>query len=155
VESPVYFGLLQMIEGLGLRALEIPAHPRTGLDVTAFEETLRSQPVRALVITPTISNPLGSIMPDDERERLVRIAKRHDIPLIEDDVYGELVFDGTRPRPLRAFDDGPSEESNVILCSSVSKTLAPGYRIGWIAGGKWHDQIVRLKYSHTLACPTL
>lgn len=154
VESPAYFGVLQAIEGLGLRALEIPAHPRHGLDVSAFEETLRSQPVRALVVAPTASNPIGSIMPDDERERLVRITRRADIPVIEDDVYGELVFDGSRPRPLRAF-ASPSEDSHVILVSSVSKTLAPGYRVGWIAGGRWHDRIVRIKYSQSLACPAL
>jgi len=150
VESPAYFGVLQTIEGLNLRAIEIPANPRTGLDVSAFEETIRQQRVAAVVVTPTISNPLGAIMPDEERERLVRIAKRADIPIIEDDVYGELVFDGTRPRPLRAYDD-----EIVVHVSSVSKTLAPGYRVGWIAGGRWHDQIVRKKYSHSLACPAL
>jgi DNA-binding transcriptional MocR family regulator len=150
VESPAYFGVLQAIEGLNLRAIEIPAHPRTGLDVAAFEETIRQQRVAALVCTPTVSNPLGSIMPDDAREQLVRVARRADVPIIEDDVYGELVFDGSRPRPLRAFDD-----ENVVLVSSVSKTLAPGYRVGWIAGGRWHDRIVRLKYSHSLACPAL
>jgi len=154
VESPAYFGVLQAIEGLGLRALEIPAHPRTGLDVDAFEDTLRAQPVRALVVTPTVSNPLGSVMPDDDRERLVRITRRYDVPIIEDDVYAELVFDGSRPRPLRAF-AGPSEDSHVLLIGSVSKTLAPGYRVGWIAGGRWHDQILRFQYSHTLACPSL
>jgi DNA-binding transcriptional MocR family regulator len=154
VESPAYFGVLQTIEGLGLRALEIPANPRTGLDVSAFEDTLRVQPIRAIVVTPTVSNPLGSIMPDDERERLVRITRRHDVPIIEDDVYGELVFDGSRPRPLRAFAGG-SEDSHVLLVGSVSKTLAPGYRVGWLAGGRWHDQIVRLKYGSTLACPSL
>jgi len=150
VESPAYFGVLQTIEGLNLRALEVPSHSRTGLDVGAFEETIRQQRVAALVVTPTVSNPQGAIMPDDERERLVRICKRADIPIIEDDVYGELVFDGSRPRPLRAFDD-----EIVVHVSSVSKTLAPGYRVGWIAGGRWHDQIVRKKYSHTLACPAL
>jgi DNA-binding transcriptional MocR family regulator len=154
VESPSYFGVLQIIEGLGMRALEVPANPRTGLDVSAFEETVRSQQIRALVCSPTLLNPLGSIMPDDERERLVRITRRADIPVIEDDVYGELVFDGSRPRPLRAFAT-PSHDSHVLLVSSISKTLAPGYRIGWIAGGRWHDQIIRLKYGQTLACPSL
>jgi DNA-binding transcriptional MocR family regulator len=154
VESPAYFGILQGIEGLGLRALEIPAHPRTGLDVDAFEEAIRSQPVRALVIAPTLSNPSGSIMPDDDRERLVRITRRADIPIVEDDVYGELVFDGSRPRPLRAYAP-PGEESHVIYLSSVSKTLAPGYRVGWIAGGRYHDQIVRIKYGQSLADPAL
>jgi DNA-binding transcriptional MocR family regulator len=154
VESPAYFGVLQAIEGLGLRALEIPAHPRTGFDVSAFEEAIRTQPVRAVFVSPTISNPLGSIMPEDERERLVKITRRADIPIIEDDVYGELVFDGSRPRPLRSF-AGPSEDSHVLHLSSVSKTLAPGYRVGWIAGGRWHDQIVRLKRSQSLADPPL
>ena len=154
VESPAYFGVLQSIESLGLRALEVPASARTGLDVSAFEELLRSQPVRALVVTPTVSNPLGAVMPDDERERLVKITRRYDLPVIEDDVYAELVFDGARPRPLRAF-AGPSDDSHVLWIGSVSKTLAPGYRVGWIAGGRWHDQIVRLKYGHTLACPSL
>ncbi|HET9625461.1 MAG TPA: PLP-dependent aminotransferase family protein [Kofleriaceae bacterium] len=154
VESPAYFGVLQTIESLGLRTLEIPANPRTGFDVTAFEDALRSQPVRAIVVTPTISNPLGSVMPEDERERLVRVTRRYDIPIIEDDVYAELVFDGSRPRPLRAF-AGPSDDNHVLFIGSVSKTLAPGYRVGWIAGGRWHDQVVRLKYGHTLACPNL
>lgn len=154
VESPAYFGVLQAIEGLGLRALEIPAHPRTGFDVSAFEEAIRSQQVRAVFVSPTVSNPLGAVMPEDERERLVKITRRFDIPIIEDDVYGELLFDGSRPRPLRSF-AGPSEDSHVVLVSSVSKTLAPGYRVGWIAGGRWHDQIVRLKFSQSLACPPL
>lgn len=154
VESPAYFGMLHAIEGLGMRALEIPANPRTGLDVDALEEALRQQPIHALMCSPTLLNPLGSIMPEDARERLVRLTRRHGIPVIEDDVYGELVFDGSRPRPLRAF-AGPSEDSHVILVSSVSKTLAAGYRVGWVAGGRWHDQIVRHKYSQSLACPTL
>jgi len=154
VESPAYFGVLQAIESLGLRALEIPAHPRTGFDVSAFEEAIRAQPVRAVFVTPTVSNPLGAVMPEEERERLVKITRRHDIPIIEDDVYGELLFDGSRPRPLRSF-GGPSEDNHVLLVSSVSKTLAPGYRVGWIAGGRWHDQVVRLKFSQSLACPPL
>jgi DNA-binding transcriptional MocR family regulator len=154
VESPAYFGVLQAIEGYGLRALEIPAHPRTGFDVSAFEEAIRSQPVRAVFVTPTVSNPLGAVMPEEDRERLVKITRRADIPVIEDDVYGELLFDGSRPRPLRSF-AGPSEDSHVVLVSSVSKTLAPGYRVGWVAGGRWHDQIVRLKFSQSLADPPL
>jgi DNA-binding transcriptional MocR family regulator len=154
VESPAYMGVLQMIQSLGLRALEIPAHPRTGFDVSAFEEAIRTQTVRAVFVSPTVSNPLGAVMPEDERERLVKITRRYDIPIIEDDVYGELLFDGSRPRPLRSF-AGPSEDNHVVLVSSVSKTLAPGYRVGWVAGGRWHDQIVRLKNSNSLADPPL
>lgn len=153
VESPSYFGILQNIQNMGLRALEIPAHPRNGFDVDAFEAALATQSIRAVVLSPTISNPLGSVMPEDQRERLVKICLRRDIAIIEDDVYGELMFDGARPRPLRAFASG--EDSHVIHLGSVSKTLAPGYRVGWIAGGKWHAQIVRLKYGQSLADPAL
>ncbi|MCA1826439.1 MAG: PLP-dependent aminotransferase family protein [Myxococcales bacterium] len=154
VESPAYFGVLQTIERLGLRALEIPADSRDGLDVSAFEAALRSQPVKALFCTPTVSNPLGAIMPEGERERLVRMTRRAGVAIVEDDVYGELAFDGSRPRPLRAF-AGPGELSHVILVGSVSKTLAPGYRVGWIAGGRWHDRVVRIKRSQSMACPAL
>ncbi len=151
VESPTYFGVLQAIEGLGMRALEIPASPRVGMDLDALDEALRAGGVKAIMVQPNVSNPLGSIMPDDAKERLIKLARRHDLPVIEDDVYGDLVFDGSRPRPLRGFDD----DGRVLLVGSVSKTLAPGYRVGWIAGGRLHEQVVRLKYSTSLACPTL
>jgi len=121
------------------------------MDLDALEDALRSGPVRAIVTTANVSNPLGAIMPDEAKERLVRIAARHDLPILEDDVYGDLVFDGTRPRPLRAFD----KDGRVLLVGSVSKTLAPGYRVGWIAPGRWQEQVERLKFSQTLACATL
>lgn len=151
VESPCYFGLLQSIESLGMRALEIPGSSRTGIDLDALEEALRTAPVRAIVLTANVSNPLGAVMPDDAKERLIRIAQRHDLPVIEDDVYGELVFDGTRPRPLRAFD----KDGRVLLIGSVSKTLAPGYRVGWVAPGRYQEHVERLKFSQSLASPTL
>lgn len=151
VESPTYFGILQAIEGLGMKVVEVPAHPRTGFDLDALAATLRATPVRAIVCMPTAANPLGSVMPDDARARLYDLAVRHDLPIIEDDVYGDLCFDGTRPRPLKAFD----RDGRVLLCGSVSKTLAPGYRVGWIAAGRWQDAVERLKFSQSLACPTL
>lgn len=151
VESPAYFGVLQAIESLGLKVVEIPAHPRTGLDVGALADALRVTPIRAAVVTPTAANPLGSIMPDDAKAELYALAQRHDLALIEDDVYGELCFDGTRPRPLKGFD----RDGRVLLCGSVSKTLAPGYRVGWIAPGRYQDTVERLKFSQSLACPTL
>ena len=116
-----------------MRAVEIPGSPRTGMDLDALDEALRTGPIRAIVLSANVSNPLGAVMPDDAKERLVRTAERHDLPIIEDDVYGDLVFDGTRPRPLRAFAKG----GNVLTVGSVSKTLAPGYRVGWVAPGRW------------------
>lgn len=149
VESPLYFGLMQLVSDLGLRAIEVPLHPRTGLDLDALADVLRAAPVRAVLTVPSFSNPIGSLMPPDARERLVRMLGRADIPLIEDDVYGDLSFDGTRPRPAKAFD-----RERVLLCGSISKTLAPGYRVGWVAGGRYHKTIERLKLARTIASPT-
>ncbi|MEZ4402994.1 MAG: PLP-dependent aminotransferase family protein [Kofleriaceae bacterium] len=151
VESPTYFGILQTIEALDLRVVEVPAHPRTGIDLAALDDALTATPIRAIVTMPTAANPLGSIMPDEAKAELYRLAVRHDVPIIEDDVYGELCFDGTRPRPLKAFD----RDGRVLLCGSVSKTLAPGYRVGWIVPGRYQDAVERLKFSQSLACPTL
>ena len=151
VESPTYFGILQMLEQLGLRAVEVPAHPRTGLDLDALADALRAGPIRAVVVVTTGSNPLGAVMSDEARERLVRLVARHDIPLIEDDVYGDLVFDGSRPRPARAFD----RDGRVLLCGSTSKTLAPGLRVGWLAPGRYGPQVRRRQYALTLACASL
>jgi DNA-binding transcriptional MocR family regulator len=150
VESPTYFGVLQAIEALGLKAVEVPAHPRTGLDLDALEQVFKQGTVRGVLASPNVSNPLGAVMPDDAKERLVRLCARHDVPLIEDDVYGDLAFEG-RPRPASAWD----RDGRVLLVGSISKTLAPGYRIGWVAGGRYQERIERLKYASTVSTPTL
>jgi len=151
VESPTYFGILQTIESLGLKVVEVPANPRTGIDVAALAGALRATPVRAIACMPTAANPLGSVMPDEAKAELCALAVRHDVPIIEDDVYGDLCFDGTRPRPVKAWD----KDGRVLLCGSISKTLAPGYRVGWISPGRYQDEVERLKFSQSLACPTL
>ncbi len=151
VASPTYFGLLQLVEELNLRALEIPSSERTGLDLDALERALTQTSVAAVLCMPTFDNPLGSLMSESAKERLVKTLARREIPLIEDDVYGELALDGSRPRPAKAFD----RSGLVLLCGSVSKTLAAGYRVGWIAPGKFKERVERLKFSMTLACPTL
>ncbi len=151
VESPTYFGILQILEQLNLRAVEVPAHPRAGLDLDALADALRAGPIKAVVAVTTASNPLGAVLSDEARERLVRMLERHDIPLIEDDVYGDLLFDGTRPRPAKAYD----REGRVLLCGSVSKTLAPGFRVGWVVPGRYETQVRRRQYALTLACPSM
>lgn len=151
VETPAYFGLLQLIEEMGLRALEIPAHPRTGMDLDALDEALGHTPIAAILTTPNFCNPLGARMPDESKDRLVRLATRYDVPIIEDDIYGDLAFDGSRPRPAKAFD----RDGRVLLCGSVSKTLAPGYRIGWVVGGRYQARIERLKFAQSVATPTV
>lgn len=152
VESPTYFGVLQLIEELGLKAVEVPTNPRTGFDLEALEQVIRSTPsLKAVLAMPTVSNPMGTVMSDEAKEKLVRLVARYDLDLIEDDAYGELAFDSPRPRPARAWD----REGRVLFCGSISKTLAPGYRVGWIAPGRHQERIEQLKFAFTVASPTL
>ncbi len=151
IESPSFYGLLQAIDSLGMKALEIPTDPATGISLEALELALEKWPVRACVLTANFSNPLGCVMPVDKKQALVTLLARLDIPLIEDDIYGELGFAGDRPPALRAFD----ETGGVIYCASFSKSLSPGLRLGWMAPGRWREQIEYLKYVTSLAAPTL
>jgi DNA-binding transcriptional MocR family regulator len=151
VESPSYYGVLQLIESLGMRALEIPANPGTGLDLALLDQALRQPRVKACLLVTSFSNPLGALMPDEAKRELVRMLARRDVPLIEDDIYGDLQHDGARPRPARAFD----HDGHVMLCASFSKTLAPGYRVGYVIPGRWRDRVERLKFAQTVATPTL
>ena len=148
VESPTYHGLLQILESLGLRALEIPTSPQHGLSVEALELAFRSHDrVRAVVVMPNFHNPLGSVMPDAEKEKLVRLCEREQVALIEDDTYGALGADDTPLKAAKAWD----RSGSVIYCASLRKTLAPGLRLGWVAGGRWHARIQMLKYAQSRA----
>ncbi len=151
VESPAFFGVLQLIESLGIKVVEIPARAGTGMDLSVLDGVLRRRRIQAVMAVPSFNNPLGSRMPDGARKELARIVTRHDVPLIEDDVYGDLQFDGARPRLVRSFD----RKGLVLLCSSFSKTLAPGYRVGWIAPGRYRTTIERMKFAQTVSSPVL
>lgn len=145
VESPTYFGLLQILESLGLRALEIPTSPQRGLSVDALELALRTQPgIRAVVVVPNLQNPLGCIMPDEDKQRLLEVCVAHGTALIEDDTYGALADGGPR-RAIKHWD----QAGDVIYCSSLHKTLAPGMRLGWIMGGRWHARVDMLKFAQS------
>jgi DNA-binding transcriptional MocR family regulator len=150
VESPTYFGVLQAIEQLGMRAVEVPSSPRTGLNLLALEQVLRQKKVKAVLASPNSGNPLGAVMSDEHKERLVQLCRQFDVPLIEDDVYGELAFEG-RPRPALAWDT----DGRVLLVGSVSKTLAPGYRIGWVVPGRYQEKVESLKYALTVSTPAI
>ncbi len=151
VESPAYFGLLQLIESLELRAIEVPAHPRDGMALAALDDALRQPRVKACIAVPNFSNPLGSAMPDAAKHELVRMLARRGVALIEDDIYGDLHFGEVRPRPAKAFD----REGLVMLCASFSKTVAPGYRVGWVAPGRFREKVERLKFAQTIPSATL
>ena len=152
VESPTYFGILQILESLGLRALEIPTHPVTGVSVEALDfATSKPGAVQAVVLMPNFHNPLGSLMPDDAKARLVRMLSERNIPLLEDDAYGDLYHGKRRPFAAKAFDTG----HNVMLCNSATKALAPGLRIGWIVPGRWQARIAMLKFTSSIVTPEL
>jgi DNA-binding transcriptional MocR family regulator len=146
LESPVFYGVLQVLQNLGLKALEIPTHPRDGLRIDALENALTKRAgrkVRACLVSANFSNPTGACLSDMDKARLVRLCGHRGIPLIEDDIYGDLQHSGARPLPAKAFDTS----GNVILCSSFSKTLAPGARIGWLCGGRFAKALRLRKFA--------
>jgi len=145
IESPSYFGVLQAIAGLGYKVIEVPAQARTGVDPDEIKRLLSRYKIKAAVLTPNFNNPLGSLMPEAHKRELVRIFSRHGVPVIEDDIYGDLDFSGLRPKLLRAYD----EEGLVLSCSSFSKTLSPGARIGWALPGPYGKEFCRLQLSST------
>jgi DNA-binding transcriptional MocR family regulator len=151
LESPTYFALLQIIESLGMKAIEIPTHPRSGMDLDALSRAIRKHRVRACISMLNCHNPLGFIATDEYKKNLVQLLTRHNVPLIEDDIYGDLSFDSTRPKTAKTFDT----KGIVLLCSSFSKVLAPGFRIGWIEAGRYRDAVRRLKFINTLNSPSL
>jgi DNA-binding transcriptional MocR family regulator len=151
VESPAFFGLLQAIESLGMKTLEISSYPREGMCLDALDYATRRHKVAAVVINENFQNPLGSCMPDAKKKALVEMLARKETPLIEDDLFGDLYFGDKRPAVAKAFD----KKGLVLLCGSVSKTLAPGYRVGWVSPGRYQPQVERLKHALNCACPVL
>jgi len=151
IESPGFFGALQAIEASGLKALEIPCHPETGMSMEALELALEQWPIKAILATPSFNNPVGHTMPDSHKQRMLELASKADIPIIEDDIYGDLSYSYPRPRAIRSWDT----EGRVILCSSASKTMAPGLRVGWVAPGRYQQQIMHMKYITSMSSTTL
>ena len=147
VESPTYLGLIEAMGSLHLKALEIATHPTGGICLDDLERALSGGGVAACVLGPSYGNPLGHCMGDEAKQRLVALLAEHEVPLIEDDVYGELAHEGARPRAVKAFD----RSGRVLLCSSVSKTLAPGHRVGWVVPGEHRDAIELLKFGSSVA----
>lgn len=140
IGSPVYPTFLRSIQWMGLKVLEIPSNGE-GMNLDVLDYAIRQSPIHACITIANFNNPLASLMPDERKHELVALLAKHDIPLIEDDVYGDLAFGSNRPTSIKAFD----ENGLVLYCSSFSKTLAPGYRVGWIVPGRFRDKVVQLK----------
>ena len=152
VESPCYFGFLSLASMLSLKVVEVSTDPRDGISVSHLQRLIRHKrvDVKALLLNPNVHNPLGSVMPDENKRRIAEMMSRAEIPIIEDDTYGDLAFESPRPRCIKAFDTS----GDVILCSSFSKTIAPGYRIGWVATGRWRGRVNEFKCTSSLGTAT-
>lgn len=151
VESPVSFGMLQLARALSLKVLELPTHPQTGVDLDALEDALKRKKVSAFLLISNFCNPLGSCMPDEHKKAAVRLAERYDVPLIENDLNGDVYFGHHRPKSCKTYD----RSGMVLWCASVSKTLAPGYRVGWVAPGKFKEKVLRMKLYHSISSTPL
>lgn len=151
VESPTYFSVLRLIEKMGMLALEIDSDPQTGINLDSLEFALDTMDITAMLIVPNFNNPAGSLMPESNKQQLVQMLATRNIPLIEDDVYGDLYFGDQRPGIAKCYD----QQQQVLSCSSFSKTLAPGFRMGWVAGGQYHEKLLEWKQATSSAAPSL
>lgn len=151
IESPTYFAIFQLMESHGLKVVEIPTDPLLGMDIEYLTQAIPRFNIKTCLVVSNFNNPLGSCMPDERKKQLVEMLAKKDIPLIEDDIYGELYFGKTRPKTCKTFD----KKGLILHCASFSKSLAPGYRIGWTIPGRYKDAIIRLKRMHTVSTNTL
>ena len=151
VESPNYFGIYQSLENMGLKVVEISSDPATGLDIDCLEKSIEKFNIKACIVTPNFNNPSGSCMPEENKRRLVEVISKYNIALIEDDIYGELYFGRSRPRTCKYYDT----KGLVMHCASLSKSLAPGYRIGWTIPGKFIEDVKQIKRTSDISSPSL
>ena len=151
IECPTYFGIYQAVENLGLKVVEITSCAVDGIDLDCLQKAINKCCIKACIVVPNFSNPLGSCMPDENKKKLVDIITKHNIPLIEDDIYGELYFGKSRPKTCKYFD----RKGLVMHCSSLSKSLTPGYRIGWTIPGKFLEQVIQIKRISNISGPSL
>jgi DNA-binding transcriptional MocR family regulator len=147
IESPTFFGLLMTIESLGMKALEIPTDPVSGISLEKLEQAFRKKQVKACLVISNYNNPLGSCMPAAAKKALAQLLHKYQVPLIEDDAFGELHHGPDRPATIKAFD----RDGWVLHCSSFSKWLAPGYRLGWVMPGRYFARVEQLKFMTTFS----
>lgn len=151
VESPCYYGILQLVQSLGLKILELPTNPQTGVEIESLKKFLQKTKLAACLFVSNFNNPFGSLMPDEHKKEAVKLLVKYNVPLIEDDIYGDIYFGDKRPTCCKSYD----ESGMVLLCSSVSKTLAPAYRVGWVAPGKFMEKVMKIKLFHSLSSTSI
>lgn len=150
LESPGYYALAHTVERLGMKVAEIRTDPESGIELDALRAMSDNVRIAAVILTSNFQNPLGFVMPDAKKQALVELLAQRQIPLIEDDVYSELYFGDTPPKPAKAFDGA----GMVLHCSSFSKSLAPGYRVGWTLAGRYRQEVERLMFLNSLSLPS-
>ena len=151
IESPTFFGVLQVAEALGLGVVELPVSYPDGVTPASVSSVLAAHPIRACVLTPSCSNPTAAVMPDGAKQEIVKLLAQAGVPLIEDDIFGFHSFSSVRPRAARSYD--PS--GNTLLCSSFSKSLAPGLRLGWVMPGRYREQVHQRKFLANISTGTI
>jgi DNA-binding transcriptional MocR family regulator len=150
VESPTYYGSLLLLEAHQRRAVEVPAHHRNGISLDKLEQVFQRGEVKACLVSANAQNPLGYTMSMQRKQELVALSARYGIPLIENDVWGDTVFDPSQAIPLKAFD----RDGLVLYCNSFSKSLMPGFRLGWAVPGRFHSRFMELKQLSTITSPS-
>jgi DNA-binding transcriptional MocR family regulator len=147
VESPCFYGILQLAQSLGLKILELPTNPQTGVDMESLKKIVQKTNLAACIFVSNFNNPFGSLMPEEHKKEAVKLLGKYNIPLIEDDIFGDIYFGDKRPTCCKSYD----ETGMVLLCSSYSKTLAPAFRVGWVAAGKFMNEVMKIKLFHNLS----
>ena len=151
VESPCYYGFYQLADVLGLKLIEIPTDPIEGLSFEALKLALQQWDVKAVALTCRHSNPTGASIPLAKQKQIYQLCKVYDVPIIEDDIYGDLGFEGEKTHTLKALD----VDGRVIYCSSFSKTIAPGLRVGWTIPGRYREKLEWLQTFNTFSAASL
>lgn len=144
VQEPCYYGIMQTLEYLNLKVVTIPNHSDTGIDVADVEAACDKFDVKACVLVSNFNNPDGACINSEKKQQLAGLANRRKLPIIEDDLYGDIFFGNNRPDTIKTYD----KHGWVMYCNSFSKSLVPGFRIGWCAPGKFAFEVARLKSMH-------
>lgn len=150
-ESPTFYGIFRVMQSLGLKVVEVPTDPVTGVDINYLAQAIPRFNIKACLFVCNFNNPIGSCVPDDKKKELVEMLAQKEIPLIEDDIYGEMYFGKSRPKTCKTFD----KKGLVLHCGSFSKSLAPGYRIGWTSPGRFKNEVIQLKRMNNISTNTL
>lgn len=147
IQDPCYYGVMQSLEFLGLKAVAIPCHAETGIELRDLEEACSKLPVKACLLVSNFNNPTGASLSSEKKKKIAAFAARHKIPVIEDDLYGDLYLGHGRPDTIKTYD----KNGWVLLCNSFSKSLFPGFRIGWCAPGRFGYEVTRFKKMNNVA----